>query len=146
MTELVLYLIRGLPGSGKTTLASKLMGDRLNHLVGPDRGAARFEADQFFYRAGTYQFDGARLGEAHADCQLKTFLAMKAQVGLVIVSNTMSQHWEAQLYLHFAKHFGYTVRVIDLFDGGLTDAELAVRNVHGCPEYRIAAMRERWEK
>ena len=36
------------------------------------------------------------------------------------------------------------LQVIDLFDGGLTDAQLAARNIHGVPEATIAKMRARY--
>ena len=35
--------------------------------------------------------------------------------------------------------------VMDLYDGGLTDSELAARNLHGVPEAGINRMRLRWE-
>lgn len=38
------------------------------------------------------------------------------------------------------------VHIIDLFDAGLADEELASRNRHDCPVEKIAAMRVRWEK
>lgn len=53
-TELV--LIRGLPGSGKSTMAKVLA------LV----GYQHFEADMFFVRDGTYCYDRSRIREAHA--------------------------------------------------------------------------------
>jgi hypothetical protein len=37
------------------------------------------------------------------------------------------------------------VVVVDVFDGGLTDEDLAARNVHGVPLAGIRAMRARWE-
>jgi len=38
------------------------------------------------------------------------------------------------------------VRIIDLYDGGLTNDQLAARNVHKVPVVVIARMRARWEK
>ena len=35
--------------------------------------------------------------------------------------------------------------VVDLFDAGLTDAQLAQINSHGVPESQLAIMRGRWE-
>ena len=133
-----LLLRRGLPGSGKSTLAKAdiASGEYDVHL----------EADQFFTDPdGNYLFDGARLGEAHANVQFDAFVAM-AHGKNVVISNTFSQKWEMQLYLTLAIYFGYEIAIIDLFDGGFTDEQLAARCVHGCPEFRIGMMRERWEE
>ena len=51
-----LVLIRGLPGSGKTTMA------RVLALVGYEH----HEADHYFERDGAYKFDPADLPKAHA--------------------------------------------------------------------------------
>jgi len=52
----VLFLVRGLPGSGKTSFASAIWNDY-----------AVCEADKFFYdKEGNYNFDGSKLKEAHA--------------------------------------------------------------------------------
>ena len=53
-----LVLIRGLPASGKTTMASVL----------PMIGYKHFEADMFFEVGGVYLYDAKRIGEAHAWC------------------------------------------------------------------------------
>jgi len=55
----VLFLVRGLPGSGKTSFASAIWNDY-----------AVCEADKFFYdKEGNYNFDGSKLKEAHAWCK-----------------------------------------------------------------------------
>lgn len=54
-----LVLIRGLPGSGKTTMAKVL------NLVGYEH----YEADMFFELDGTYRYDASRIKDAHAWCQ-----------------------------------------------------------------------------
>ena len=42
--------------------------------------------------------------------------------------------------------FDAAYSVIDVTDGGLDDAALAARNVHGVPLAGIAAMRARWDR
>jgi len=51
-----LFLLRGLPGAGKSTLAKSL-------------GGKHIEADMYFEYEGKYKFDASRLKEAHDWCQ-----------------------------------------------------------------------------
>lgn len=54
---LVLVLLRGLPGSGKSFLARTLQED--------NPGGVILSTDDYFYINGQYQFDVKYLGEAH---------------------------------------------------------------------------------
>jgi len=141
--EINLFLIRGLPGSGKDTLAMKHIGPAIIH-----------SADHWFMRqAGLnvwnteYQFNPAELPQAHEACQKNCAATLTVEGGRsVAVCNTFSCRWEMEPYLKMAKEIkGVSLVVIDLFDAGLTDEELAERNIHDVPVENIAAMRERWE-
>ena len=53
----MLHIIRGIPGSGKSTMARKLAPN------------AAFEADAYMVdQQGNYAFDPSRLGEVHQKC------------------------------------------------------------------------------
>lgn len=133
-----LLLIRGLPGAGKTTYASKWVGAvEFNRLA--------FSADDWMKDGnGRYVFQAANLPVAHARCQHAARAALATWCN-VAVANTFSRRWEMQPYLDMAKELGAVLQIIDLFDAGLTDAELAARCVHGVPVDAIARMRARWE-
>ena len=128
-----LILVRGLPGTGKSTVAA---------LFGPS--APVLAADDYFTVSGEYRFDPTFLGQAHSACQHRTREAL-ARNPVVVVANTFSQRWELEPYFTIAYGHYARVHVIDLFDAGLDDAALAARNVHGVPLASIAAMRGRWE-
>lgn len=120
-----LVLIRGLPGSGKTTMATRDFP-----------GYSHFEADQFFEYPDGYNFDASRLGKAHEWCQSATKHALRMGAN-VVVSNTFSQHWEMQPYLDMARDLNVSVRILT--------ATGNFASVHNVPETAIAAMRRRWE-
>ena len=133
-----LFLIRGLPGSGKSTLADVLAAS--NSAV----SRPVFEADHFFLTDKGYQFNPDKLAEAHKECQRKTWESLQEGQSC-IVANTFSHHWELLPYFKLAKQTGAGLTVIDLFDGGCTNSELAKRCIHKVPVPAILAMRNRWE-
>lgn len=128
----VIFLIRGLPGSGKTSI-----GATLNCTV--------VSADDFFMSSGEYCFDAARLPEAHLYCRDATENILKSHANRVAVANTFTSRWEMEPYIELSKKYLTRVVVIDCFDGGMTDKELSEINVHNVPESAISRMRNRWE-
>lgn len=125
----MLLIVRGLPGSGKTTYA-KQWAEQNN--------AFHVEADMFFVdSSGRYTFDGKKIGAAHDWCQLKAAQALERGEN-VVVSNTFSQMWEMAPYEKMTK-------VLNVFIQVYTCRE-QYQNVHGVPEWVIQRMRERWEK
>ena len=132
-----LMLIRGLPGSGKSTFAEMVDG-------------RSFAADDFFYdEDGCYDFKPSMLQEAHQECLKAVTRAVTGGSNwnrIVMVHNTFSQRWEMEPYLALVRNRDeWQVIVADLYDAELTDEELYHRNVHDVPLEVIQKMRGRWE-
>ena len=135
--EKVLYIIRGIPGSGKSTFAKMLVGE--DFLV--------CEADKYFIdkETGEYNFDSTKIKEAHKFCQdtvesyMKDSLANDQFYREIAVSNTFTQEWEMRPYFELAKNYGYKVFsvVVENRHGGT--------NQHEVPEEVLTKMCERFE-
>lgn len=126
-----LILLRGLPGSGKSTFAKTL-------------GGIHIEADQYFMRNGVYEFDASQIKNAHNYCQSQTRAWMshngeQISTDKIIVSNTFTQEWEMDAYFELAEEFGYQVfsLIVENRHGGM--------NVHGVPADKLEQMRNRFE-
>lgn len=132
-----LVLVRGLPGSGKSYLA-----ETLRKLTDAEMRVC--SADDYFMEDGVYNFDPTKLPEAHLECQSNTFAFFSID-DIAFVANTFTQRWEMEPYIRFVETFGLNLLVLNLFDAGLSDEELAERNTHGVPAEAIARMRERFE-
>jgi predicted kinase len=132
------FIMRGLPGAGKSTRVRAIKREYTRWTV--------CSADAFFIGDdGVYRFDPALIGQAHEACWQKFQDALARGVDAIVVDNTNTQRWEYQRNVDAAKAAGADVKVINLYDGGRSDAELAERNIHGVPLASIQRMRARWE-
>ena len=129
--EKMLYLVRGIPGSGKSTFAKNLVGEK---------DYCHKEADMFFVdRDGNYNFEPSKIKDAHQWCQEEIEFVMKYNHSPVVVSNTFTQDWELQPYYELAIKHGYYVTsiIVENRHGGT--------NEHGVPDEVLTKMRERFE-
>jgi predicted kinase len=119
-----LYIIRGLPGSGKSTFAKSL-------------DVPHYEADMYFMNEnGEYNFDRNLLGIAHGWC----FKNVKAKMmrGMdVVVSNTFTRRFEFDNYIQEAKKHGVEIVVYRM--------TAQYQNTHDVPEDVIQIMKNRFE-
>jgi predicted kinase len=124
--EKILFIVRGLPGSGKSTFAKTL-------------GGTHHETDNFFMVDGKYKFDGTKIKESHNSCQNKVKTDMMVGREKIVVSNTFTQEWEMEPYFGMAKEFGYKAFsiIVENRHGGT--------NEHGVPEDKIQLMKDRFE-
>ncbi len=129
MPNAKLILIRGLPGSGKTTLAKKLS---------KQLKAKHFEADMYFENeSGEYVFDGTKLTDAHEWCfqQTRKWLS---KGNTVIVSNTFVRHWEMKRYLQYCEKKDIEVEI--------KVCREKFQSIHDVPLATIENMRRQWQE
>jgi len=120
-----LIIIRGLPGSGKTTIAK---------LLTPHNVAA----DEYFEdEKGNYQYDREKLNLAHDWCLHRAKEWMKEEIYLICVHNTFAQNIHIYPYVFLAKRFDYSLHVIK--------TEQQFKSIHNVPEKSMQRMRARWE-
>ena len=120
-----LIIVRGLPGSGKSTFAQTFPF------------TVHLEADMFFLNdVGEYKFDSQLLGRAHTWCQETTKILLRSG-NSVIVSNTFTTMKEINPYLDIAKNIkGCTVEVYRTTKN--------YGSVHNVPKEAIQRMADRF--
>ncbi len=124
MKELI--LLRGLPGSGKSTFAELI-------------GGFRCEADMYFMVDGEYKFDLNKIKEAHRWCKEQCESFMVREKSKVIVSNTFTQEWEMEDYYDLAKRYGYKVTSV------IVENRHEGKSIHNVPDASLGNMRNRFE-
>ena len=123
----VMFLMRGLPGSGKSTIVQQLRAKYSRAVV--------CSADDYFLgEDGKYHFDAEKLPEAHGQCQARAKQSCQNGRHVVIIDNTNIRRWEMGHYVGLAKKHGYVVIVVHPKTPWRFDPEmLATRNKHGVP-------------
>ncbi len=132
-------ILRGLPGSGKSYLAT--------HCCGPDGIVC--SSDSYFSTSKPegYQFDRKRLPEAHAHCCKQFIQAIADGHGLVIVDNTNSMKWEYKVYVHLSQMLGLEYSIVEIPHPNLNIVSCYLsRNVHGLTLAAVKDYTDRWEE
>ncbi|OQR87908.1 hypothetical protein ACHHYP_07963 [Achlya hypogyna] len=109
VTKQHVFVLRGVPGSGKSSLARHLRG----RCDAQGLSVRVCSADAFFEQGdGGYIYDRSRLAEAHAFCHAAVLAAVAANVDVVVVDNTNLQARHVHAYLDALNGSGYRVSVV----------------------------------
>ena len=117
-----LILVRGLPGSGKTTFALAVAQGK----------APVFSADDYFMNEGKYEWVGSKLFAAHKFCEQETEDAMFGYVPIIYVANTFVKSRDMKAYFDLAEKYGYNVFTI------VVENRHGSVNIHGVPDYTLS--------
>ena len=128
MIEKVCYILRGIPGSGKSTIARHLTED----------AGVRFETDDYFYNSnGEYEWKPENVELNHLKCFEDFCNAVKDEISPIVQSNTNTQGWQWNKYADFAKEHGYIVHVmvVENYHSG--------ESIHNVPDDTVNSMEKR---
>jgi len=129
-----LILVRGVPGSGKTTLANECAATYRSAGI----SSVVVSADDWMVdEDGKYAYDHMRLPHCHTMCQREVCRQMTEGTRVIFVANTFVRKWEAEVYLQLARLWGYTVTVYRMTG--------EYENVHGVPADKVAIMKANME-
>ena len=131
-----IILVRGLPGSGKSTFAGKLLAE----LADKGFDGKNFETDNFFYNknTGNYEFDSTLLSLAHSWNEAEVYKYCRDNPDEVcIVANTFTTMAEMDPYFNIAKKLCRTLLVVEIY----TKHE----SIHNVPEKTISKMAARFK-
>ena len=129
-----LILLRGIPGSGKTTLGNAILFTNQSNIQDV------LSSDNFFINEKEeYVFDFSKLKEAHNDCQVKCAERMRNEFSKIVVANTFTQEWEMEPYFIMAERYNYRIHTV------IVENRHGSKNVHNVPEEKIEQMIKRFD-
>lgn len=122
-----LFLLRGVPGAGKSSMAS---------ILSP---AFNIAADDYFDEVHGGKFVPSELKDAHAWCQDMVEEWMSFDKPVIAVANTFTRAWEMEYYRTLAKEYGYRVHSI------IVENRHGSESLHQVPPETVAKMADRFE-
>lgn len=132
MQQNALILLRGLPGSGKTTLA-KLLSENNTYPV--------FSVDDYFTDevTGEYIFNFQNNHLAYKQCEALTNDAMQQAIPKILVHNTFTLDWEMEPYFKLSLKYECNLHVLTLenYHHG--------KNSHHVTDEQLSKMAEKYQ-
>ena len=129
----IMFLMRGLPGSGKSSIVKAIEKMYRNTEV--------CSTDAFFKQEdGSYEFNRELLGTYHSNNQENAKGACVRNTPTIVIDNTNVKKWEMQPYVQMAREYNYLlIPVMPATEWAHDPAILATRNKHNVTEELITA-------
>ncbi|MDZ4724622.1 MAG: AAA family ATPase [Leptospira sp.] len=126
MNDKTLLLLRGLPGSGKSTFAN-LLAMEASFLV--------CSLDEYFTdEKGNYKFDFRSNHLAYKNCQDKVEAAMKSHTSKILVDQIFALLFEIEPYFKLAEKYNFRTIVCTL------ENRHKGENIHAIPDEQLVKM------
>ena len=122
MKELI--ILRGIPGSGKSSFAELLK----------PMGAFIIAADDFHMVDGVYDWKPERVKWCHTLCRNTVEAEMHSSNPMIVVHNTFTTEKEMKPYFELATRYGYLVRSL------VVENRHGNKNIHNVPDSTLDAM------
>jgi len=135
-----LFVMRGIPSSGKSTMAKSIVLNGVIHST-DDLIEATGDYKGFFAKMNE-SGDFKDLSRMHSKNLSNAIKSMKDGISPIIIDNTCLRVIEMSDYIKAALELGYSddnIQIVDI-DSGLSAEELAKRNTNGVPLDKIKQM------
>lgn len=144
--EKILYVMRGVSGSGKSTVAKSLPGVVPENIFSTD---ALIGDDLETYNAFFYNMEESKdltpLSDMHKRLIVMVREAMSQSRTPLVLDNTNIEPWQCKPSVQDAFNNGYRVEFVEVGTGGKTPEELAQRNQHQVPLKDIQEMVQKYD-
>lgn len=112
--EKKMYLLRGVPGSGKSTKSNSILSeygiDTSNIFI---KNQHILSTDDFFIVDGKYKFDPKKIVEYHKENQKRAENQMINGITPLLIDNTNIMPWEMKIYVELADKYGYDTVILN---------------------------------
>jgi len=127
-------IIRGVPGSGKSTFINSLKQ------TAPDKSIKVHSTDDLWMVDGKYMFDFKKLGAKHGENYDNFCASLDMGVEIVLCDNTNIKARDYNKYVAAAKKRGYPVVAVVFYPSSVKDH--VARNTHDVPEIVLSKMKD----
>ncbi len=127
-----IFLLRGLPGAGKSSLAA-ILSEAAQYPV--------FSVDDYFTDAsnGEYNFKFDENHLAYQSCIDRTEMSMQSKCSKIFIANTFTMDWEIAPYFKLAATYNYQLFVMTV------EKHHEAKNCHGVSDEQLERMAEKYK-